>query len=335
VIESPPADARFVVDAKEHVEIVPSQPAARIDMRMLGEAVLAAAAAPERRGTLPIVASSEQPALTTEQAQSLGIRRLLSTFTTRHPCCERRVENIHRIADLLDGLVVKPGETVSVNAIVGPRTTKNGFVLAPTIEEGEMVDTVGGGISQFATTLFNALFYGGFDILERQPHTYWFPRYPMGHEATLSYPKPDLVFRNDTDFGMLIDTAYTKTTITVRIFGDNGGRKVRALVSARQNVVEPPVEILGNPEVLPEEERVRESGMIGWSVTVGRILTFPDGTKKEEGRKVTYRPRTRRVEVHPCRVPKGEKGYTGERCPELQDSAELAIAPEPERRSNL
>ena len=99
----------------------------------------------------------------------------------------------------MNGLIVKPGETVSVNAVIGPRTSKNGFVPAPTIEEGEMVETVGGGISQFATTLYNALFYGGYDIIERQPHTYWFPRYPMGHEATLSYPKPDLIFRNDTE----------------------------------------------------------------------------------------------------------------------------------------
>jgi vancomycin resistance protein YoaR len=262
-------------------------------------------------------------ALSTAQAEALGVKGLVSSFTTRHPCCEKRVENIHRIADLLDGTVVLPGQTVSVNALVGPRTLRRGFVPAPTIEEGEMVDSIGGGISQFATTFFNALFHGGYDIIERQPHTYWFPRYPMGHEATLSWPKPDIIFKNDTQAGLLIKTAYTGTTITVKLYGDNGGRKVRAEVSGRQNIVKAPLEIWPNPSVPPDEEKVKEPGSIGWSVIVSRLVTFPDGTKKEERRRVTYKARTRRVEVHPCRVPEGEKGYTGERCP-VPESTEAA-----------
>jgi vancomycin resistance protein YoaR len=314
-VEQEAKPARFAIDAEDHVQIVSGQPELRLSPSALGLAALAAARASERTASLPLERRSE-PALTTEQASALGIRGLVSTFTTRHPCCEHRVENIHRIADLLNGLLVKPDETVSVNAVIGPRTTKNGFVPAPTIEEGEMVETIGGGISQFATTLFNALFHGGYDIIERQPHTYWFTRYPMGHEATLSYPKPDLIFHNDTKAGMLFDTRYTKTSITVRIFGDNGGRRVEAKVSPRQNIVKPPLEIIPNPAVSPDKEHTVQGGMIGWSVIVARILHFPDGTKKEERRKVTYKPKARRVEVHPCRVPEGEKGYTGERCPE-------------------
>ena len=67
-------------------------------------------------------------------------------------------------------------------------------------------------------------------------------------------------------------------------------------------------------------EKVRDAGMIGWSVVVSRVLTLPDGTTREEKRKVTYKPKARRIEVHPCRIPKGEKGYTGERCPEPKDA---------------
>ena len=221
---------------------------------------------------------------------------------------------------------MRPGETVSLNAVVGPRTQKNGFVPAPTIEEGEFVDTPGGGISQFATTMFNALFYGGYDIVERQPHTYWFPRYPEGHEATLSWPKPDLIFRNDTEAGLLIKTVYTDKTITVKLYGDNGGRKVKAQVSARSNITDPPLELTPNPSLEPNREKRKESGAVGWSIYVSRVLTFPDGTTREEKRRVTYKPKPRRLEVHPCRIPKGEKGYTGERCPEPKD-AEIA-APE-------
>ncbi|HET9959559.1 MAG TPA: VanW family protein, partial [Polyangiaceae bacterium] len=215
-LEHEPVAARFTIDAQDHVHIVPGITGARLDLGLLGEATLAAASNPERVARLPLSCDREaEPS--TAALRDLGVRGLVSSFTTRHPCCEARVANIHRIADLLDGVIVKPGETFSVNALVGPRTQKNGFVPAPTIEEGEMVETLGGGISQFATTLFNAVFHGGYEIIERQPHSYWFPRYPMGHEATLSYPKPDLIFRNDTQAGVLIDTQYTDKSITVRL----------------------------------------------------------------------------------------------------------------------
>lgn len=313
-LETAPVAARFEIGMDDRVDIVPSQLAQRIDESALALTILRVAASEQRLGELPFE-DGEEAEFTTRDAEGLGIRRLVSSFTTQHACCERRVENIHRIAEMLDGVIVRPGEKLSVNAFVGPRTEKNGFVPAPAIEAGEFVDTVGGGISQFATTLFNALFYGGYDIIERQAHTYWFSRYPMGHEATLSYPKPDLVFKNDTKSGMLLDTVTTKTSITVRIFGDNEGRSVQAVVSERKDIVEPALEIRGNRALTPEEERVKEPGMIGWTVTVGRILTYADGTQKQENRVVTYRPRPRRIEVHPCRIPKGEKGYTGERCP--------------------
>jgi vancomycin resistance protein YoaR len=321
-IEMEPVNAKFEVDAAHAVTVVPSRTGLRLDWVNLPSALITASRASNRTAALPLLRTPE-PALSTERANSLGIRGLVSTFTTRHPCCEKRVDNIHRIADLIDGTLVEPGQTASVNALVGPRTLKAGFVPAPTIEEGEMVDSIGGGISQFATTLFNALFHGGYDIVERQPHTYWFPRYPMGHEATLSWPKPDIVFRNDTTAGLLIKTAYTGTTITVRLFGDNGGRKVRAEVSGRKNVLPAPLEILPNLAVPPDQEKVKEPGSVGWSVIVSRILTFPDGTNKEEKRRVTYRPRPRRVEVHPCRIPEGEKGYTGQHCPEPEGVEEL------------
>jgi vancomycin resistance protein YoaR len=318
-------DAKIEIDDKEKVSVVPSRTGLRIDLSRMAEVLVAAAERPDRTGELPLL-HEPKPALSTEDAEHLSIKGLVSSFTTRHPCCEKRVANIHRIADIMNGRVVRPGETVSVNAIVGPRTLKAGFVPAPTIEEGEMVDSIGGGISQFATTFFNALFHGGYEIVERQPHSYWFPRYPMGHEATLSWPKPDIIFKNDTAAGMVFKTSYTGTSITVKIYGDNGGRKVRAQVSGRQNVIEPVVEILPNAHVPPDEEKVKEPGSVGWSVIVARVLTFPDGTTREDKRRVTYKPRPKRIEVHPCRIPKGEKGYTGERCPEPEDVEEI---PEP------
>ncbi len=327
-LEAPPKDATFAVSAKDELSIVPSEPGVRLHAEDVGQALLLAAARIERTHELPLRREPE-PLRTTSLAERLGLRRLVGSFTTRHPCCQGRVENIHRIAALMDGLLVEPGQTVSVNAVVGPRTRKNGFVAAPSIEDGEMVDTVGGGVSQFATTFFNAIFHAGYDIIERQPHSYWFPRYPMGHEATLSWPKPDIVFKNDSDAGLLIKTSVSKTSVTVKLYGDTGARKVHSEVSSRRDIVKPSVEWLPNRELEPDEEKVVDGGMIGWSVVASRRVSFADGTKKEERRKVTYKPKPRRVELHPCRIPEGEPGATGEACPEPEQPE--APGEEPER----
>jgi vancomycin resistance protein YoaR len=315
LLEHPPDDARFFVDDRDRVQIVPSRMGARLDVQKVAARLMEVASSDARSGLLP-VEPGDPPEFSTEAATALKIEKLVSRMTTYFTCCQARVKNIQRIAAILDGRVVRPGETLSVNAAVGERTRKNGFVPAPGIEEGEMVDSVGGGVSQFATTLFNAVFYGGYEILERQAHSYYFSRYPMGHEATLSWPKPDLVFRNDTEAGMLIRTVFAKTSITVKIFGNNGGRKVTAKVSGQYDIVKPPIELLPNPKLEPDRSKVKESGSVGWSVMVARVIAFPDGTKTEEKRKVTYKPRVRRVQVHPCRIPEGQEGHTGEPCPE-------------------
>lgn len=319
-LEREPVAATFAVDDKNAVHLVPDQPGMHLDPRLFADAVLYAAAAPGRRGLLPLDRAARAE-VTARDLEALGIKELVSQFTTYHPCCRPRVENIHRIADLMDGVIVKPGVTFSVNEHVGPRTQKNGFVPAPTIEEGEMVDSLGGGISQFATTLFNAVLRGGYTIVERQPHSYYFSRYPMGHEATLSYPSPDIKFTNDTKAGLLIKCEYGETFIRVKVFGDQEGRKVITHVGPRTDITRPRVEYVANESLEPDDEEVLERGQIGWTVLVSRTVEYADGTKKAEQRKVTYNPRVRRLEVHPCRIPEGEEGYTGKPCPVPEDEA--------------
>ncbi len=314
-------DARFEIDDKDQVSIVPSRPGTRVDAKKVAEAILAAAATSDRRGELPVDHGAE-PSLTTEAAQKLGIKGLVASFTTHHPCCQPRVINIHRIADIMDGALVKPGETFSVNKYVGPRNTDHGFVLAPSIGDGEMVDTVGGGISQFATTLFNALFDAGYAIRERKAHSFYFNRYPMGIEATLSDPSPDLVFMNDTDAGLLIKAYYDKTSITVKLYGDTGGRKVDRHVSSIFDITDPKVEYEADDKLEPDEEKVKEKGSNGWSVWAGRTITFASGEKREEKRKITYRARPRLVRTHSCNIPKGEPDYTGKPCPKKEKEKE-------------
>lgn len=313
-VEQPARSATFAVDGKNQVSVVPSEPGVRIDEGATLREVLEAAKRPDRRGR--IVLREEHPELTTEEAEALGVRGLVAHFTTRHPCCQPRVKNIHFAASQADGLLLRPGERFSLNELLGPRTNEAGFLDAPTIVRGKMEASPGGGISQFATTLFNAVLDGGYEIIQRQPHTFYFPRYPEGHEATVSFPEPDLIFRNDTRSGLLIKTQYTSTYIRVLLYGDNEGRRVERKVSERFDVVEPPTEYEPNESLEPDETKRKTRGQPGWSVLVTRLLHYPDGRSVDQTRRVVYRPRPEVLEVHPCNIPKGEEGYTGEKCPE-------------------
>lgn len=241
-LEAPPVDAELTIDAEtDTVLIVPGRPGTIIDSELATLALEQAALSVSRRGEMPFE-DGAAPAVTTEDLESLGIAGLVSEATTGHPCCQPRVENIHLFADIVDGTIVLPGETLSLNVLVGERTTERGFLPAPTIIRGKIVDTVGGGVSQFATTFYNAVFWGGYEDVTHSPHSYYFSRYPEGIEATISWPLPNLEFRNDSDAAVLIKTEYDDTNITVKFYGDNGGLIVDGSVSDRYNFTEPTID---------------------------------------------------------------------------------------------
>ncbi|MCH1512843.1 MAG: VanW family protein [Acidimicrobiales bacterium] len=158
-----------------------------------------------------------------ELLAAFGVSELISQATTLHPCCASRVENIQRFAELMQGLTIQPGESLSLNEVVGKRTEAKGFVEAGVIVNGELTKDVGGGISQFATTFFQASFYGGLDILQYFPHTIWFPRYAdfkgrKGVESTISWPSPNLEVKNTSPFPILIWPTWTGTSLTVSLY---------------------------------------------------------------------------------------------------------------------
>jgi vancomycin resistance protein YoaR len=221
-----------------------------------------------------------EPALTTETAQALGITQAVGGsnawrngapttagpgFTTFYDPGQPRVTNIHRIADLVRGSVILPGQTFSVNERVGQRTLAKGFVEAGAIREGEHVEEVGGGVSQFATTTFNAAYFAGLDIPTYQAHSEWFSRYPPGREATMGYPAPDLKIKNNTPYGILVWTSYTANSVTVTLYSS-------PYATADQT---------GSTESMSGACRV---------VQTTRTRTFPDGHSENDTFKATYRP---------------------------------------------
>jgi hypothetical protein len=129
-----------------------------------------------------------------------------------------RVTNIRRMADIVQGTLVLPGDQFSLNEVVGERTEEDGFEDGGAIVDGESVQEVGGGASQFSTTMFNAAFYAGLPIDTYQAHSEYFDRYPFGREATLGFPSPDLVWTNDTPHGILVWSTSTDDSVTVTLY---------------------------------------------------------------------------------------------------------------------
>jgi vancomycin resistance protein YoaR len=216
-LQTPAKDASFSVGSGTPV-IVPSVEGGTADLSALGSAISAVLTKPAPR-VIAVPAKGIDPAFTTADAEKLGVKEMVSTFTTHYPCCASRVTNIHTIANIVNGAVVMPGATFSLNGFVGPRDTKRGFVEAPMIEDGLFEDSVGGGVSQFATTLYNAVFFAGLKDITHTPHSYYISRYPAGREATVSYPSPQLIFQNNEPTAIVITTSYTGTSLTVTFWG--------------------------------------------------------------------------------------------------------------------
>ena len=215
-----PEDASFnVLDGKPI--LIPGHDGTACCDADAGDTILRTLRARKSAVTIGLVV--QHPALTTEHALQLGIVEEVGQPdefgpTTHHACCEGRVTNIHKIADIVRGHLVLPGETFSVNDFVGQRTKEKGFVDAPVIYNATHDHDIGGGVSQFATTMFNAAFFAGLDLTEYQSHSLYISRYPRGREATISWPAPDLKITNSTPFGVLIWPTYTESSLTVHLY---------------------------------------------------------------------------------------------------------------------
>jgi vancomycin resistance protein YoaR len=214
-----PVDARFAVTSDNHVVVVPSQDGLAPDLKTLAGAILA------NRTTVTTSLSTRHPVHDTAWANRLGITEQVSSFTTHYIPGQARVTNIHRAADIMNNAIVPPGQVFSLNAVVGPRTAERGFVKAPVYYEGEAED-FGGGVSQIATTTYNAAFWAGYHVIFHKPHSVYYTRYPLGREATVNYPILDLKWQNNSHHGVLVRASYSSSSVTITFYGNTEGKVV-------------------------------------------------------------------------------------------------------------
>jgi vancomycin resistance protein YoaR len=298
--EQAPRDAGFM-PAGDRVRIAPSRPGRALDGKAIGASLLRNERAQAHLARFRV----SQPALPTQRARTLGIEQKISEFTTYHSCCAPRVNNIHRGADIIDGTIVLPGKTFDLNQVMGQRTEARGFLAAPQIFNGRLEDAVGGGVSQIATTMYNAAFFGGMQIVTHQPHEFYISRYPMGREATVSWGGPELIWRNDWPAAVLVNMVYTDTSVTVRLYSSKLGRKVTS-VTGTPCCYEAPRTITVSNSSLPAgtTSTVQSAGPSGFTISYTRKV-FRDGRLKRNERYTwRYKPENAIVEVGPPAPPK-------------------------------
>lgn len=311
-VETAPIDAQVVIRPDDVPLVLPGSNGIRVDDGKLPAAVMDAATSVTRTAPLPVRDGAE-PEFTTADAEALGIRDLLYTATTYFACCgdyknQNRIINIHRIADEVNGAILLPGETFSLNEYVGRRTLEDGYreagaIIGPVVYCCDHPANIGGGVSQFTTTLYNAIWWAGLEDVRHTPHSLYFSRYPMVREATLGWPTPDLVFKNSTPNAVYLKTEYTETSVTVKIFGDLEGAVVTGETSERRNFVDPEEYLEPDESVHPGEQKITDNGSPGFTADVTRTITYPDGTEKTRKWTWTYDPHPIRVSVHPCELP--------------------------------
>ncbi len=271
--------------------VVPARDGVTVDEDGLAEALLRAVAAEGDDRTVTVPTVLDEPDLTTEEVRSWGVREVVSEFTTYYPHAEYRNVNIGRAAELIDGTLLAPGELFSFNETVGERTAANGFTRGFVISDGVFKEDYGGGVSQVATTTFNAAFFAGLEDVEHQPHSFYIDRYPVGREATVVWPVLDLKFRNDTEHGVLIETRHSPSTsatsgaLTVR-FWSTKLWDVESRTSERYDPTPPQTRVLTGEDCYPNE------GYSGFDVDVTRVFrrAGSDEVEREEVMHTTYTP---------------------------------------------
>ena len=275
-IETPAQDATWTIEGRADAKpvYVEAHGGTVINADALAADALTAATrdggAGSRSVTLPVI--DQAPAVTTPAAD-WGMNQIVGEYSTPYYPDAARTQNLVAGTAAINGTIVMPGEVFSLTDALGPIDEEHGFASAGVVTNGQHTDAIGGGLSQVATTVFNAGFEAGMDDVEHTPHNYWFTRYPAGREATLWTGNLDVKFGNSTPTAVMVQAWAVDGEVHVRLWGtpyyrvsiDNGTpHNYRAYQTQRQK----------GANCVPYG-----GGAQGFDITVTRSRTKPDGQK--------------------------------------------------------
>lgn len=286
VLKSDAADARIVLRDGAPT-VIPAVTGMGIDPGELATAVADAALSQARTVTLQL--SEVEAEFTTEEAQALGVVEKVSEFSTPLTSDNVRTQNLINGTRIVNGTLIEPGEEFSLIRALGPVDAAHGFVSSGVVENGFATKAMGGGLSQLSTTMYNAAYFAGMDLLQHKPHSRWFSRYPEGREATVWAPSVDMVWKNSTPHGVLVEAWVSGGRTWVRLWSTHY-YDVETRTSARYNITQPRRVYNSDPQCTPES-----GGDPGFSVNVTRWRHLNGALHDEEKWSWTYQPWNRVV----------------------------------------
>ncbi|WP_129789328.1 VanW family protein [Promicromonospora panici] len=262
--------------------VVEGKTGTTLDAAEAAKAVRIAATSDDRETSVELV--EQDPEETVQSLKKLGVKEVVSEFSTPLTNEPVRTQNLVRGAQMITGDLIKPGETFSLLEALAPITLENGYFDAGVVEDGKHVEAVGGGLSQMATTSFNAGFFAGFEDIEHHAHSYWFPRYPPGREATIYVGAKDMKFTNDTPYGAVMQSFVSGGELTVRIWSTKY-YTVQESTSPKRNIVPKTTIRDSSADCEPYP-----GGEDGFSVTISRKVLRDGQVVKENSFNHSYNP---------------------------------------------
>ena len=234
------------------------------------------------------VVEDVEPEYTTEMA-SLCTDELGKFSTSYSSSSSARAGNVANGARLINGSVVWPGETFSTGGTMNPITAENGYYMAGAYENGQVVDSIGGGVCQVATTLYNAVLLSELEIVERSNHSMIVGYVKPSMDAAIAGTYKDFKFKNNTDAPVYIEGVTAGRVITFTIYGHEtrpANRTVKYESEVLQVINPGPEKITEDPTQPTTYRKVTQSAHVGYKAQLWKIV-YEDG-KQVSREKVNY-----------------------------------------------
>ena len=277
-------DASFEIQDGKPV-VVPSVVGRGVSDEELATQVATVLDKPKGERKVSVAIGTREPRISTAQAEQLGITEQLSSFTQNFPYAAYRVQNIGQAAKYVNGTILMPGETFSMNETIKERTEKNGYTKGYVIGPGGVfAEELGGGVSSATTAVWTAAFFAGMERVFTQAHSIYISRYKPGLEATVGWGMFDMKFKNNTPNAVFITTKMTNTSMNVTFWGTKQYDDIKAVFGPKRNIT-PFVKIIDT-----SKKCLGQDGVDGFDIDVDRVFYKGGAEVKRETITTKYRP---------------------------------------------
>lgn len=284
-LETPGSSATFEINDQGAPVVVPAKQGKGVsddDLASAVESVLGQEG-DARRTSVPV--TTRDPAVTTEQAEQLGVVEQISTFTQEVSYSEYMAHNLALAAKYINGTLLLPGDIFSMNDKTENHDPVNGYMPGYVIGPGGVLHKeLGGGISAATTATWSAAFYAGLEPIEVHAHSIYISRYVPGLEATVAWGGFDMQFRNNTPYGVFITASTTPTSMTVTMYGTKMYTDIKADVGERYWPQD--YDTVYNQA----KDCIEQAGGEGFTIDVKRLFYQGNDIVKRETFTTTYTP---------------------------------------------